>query len=55
MDIKELVKQMRFQMDMLGANYMCSSITLKDGTAVNISIYPKPDPEETADEEMCNE
>lgn len=51
MEIKDLVKQMRFQMDMLGASYMCSSLTLKDGTTVNVSIYPKPDPEEAADED----
>lgn len=51
MEIKDLVKQMRFQMDMLGASYMCSSLTLEDGTNVNVSICTKPDSEEAADED----
>jgi hypothetical protein len=43
MDIKELIKNMRFQMDMLGSNYMSSSITFKDGCTVTISILNDPD------------
>lgn len=43
MDVKELIKEMRFQIDMLGADYMSSSITLEDGCQVTISILNDPD------------
>lgn len=46
MDIKELIKEMRFQMDMVGSNYMSSSITLEDGCTVTISILNDPDHKE---------
>lgn len=49
MDIKELIKKMRFQMDMLGADYMSSSITLEDGCHVTISIL-NPEKQEESEE-----